>query len=378
MQARILRNRPMPSNRPIAIHYRASIVWRCFVLALAVLGLCACQPAVDPPGQDWLAGTAEGELSFVAVEPAAVPASEPAGTGRAAFTVLGATSFAVVERVTLVNHGPGAPDKHNLWVALISTVAPYQEVEAIEITPAGFHLFTDEQGNRYAEFDFSNMPAGSRTVVEIRYRVTVNELAYDLATCTGAVPEGWTEAELHIESDNPQIRGLASDLSQGQADACWQLRAIYDHIGDTLTYTYNGEQWGAQAALGPMGADCTEYAALMAALSRAVGLPARYLEGVAYLTEADASLGRAEHAWLEVYLPGIGWAPMDPTFGRLPTLRDTYFAHLPPDHIIVTRGASPSALRGSSYFTHLYWPGDSADISIEEFSWTIEPMARQH
>lgn len=365
----------MPFNRQLASYRAASSVWRCFLLGIAVLGLSACQPAVVPAGRDKLASPARGEAPFVAVEPQAVTWSSPADTEVAGPTVLSSTRYKVVERVTLVNHGPGAPDKHNLWVALISTVAPYQQVEAMEITPAGFHLFTDEHGNRYAEFDFGSMPADSRTVVEIRYQVTVNELAYDLAHCFGPVPEEWTEAELHIEIDNPQVRSLANDLAQGQADACQQLRAIYDYIGNTLTYTYNGENWGAQAALGPMGADCTEYAALMAALSRALGLPARYLEGVTYLTEATSDLGRVEHAWLEVYLPGIGWAPMDPTFGRLPTLRDTYFARMPPDHIIVTRGASPSVLRGSSYFTHLYWPGDRADIGIEDFSWTIEPIA---
>jgi transglutaminase-like putative cysteine protease len=300
----------------------------------------------------------------------------PEGPDQAAFTVRDSVRYAVTERLVVANHGPGAPLKQNLWVALIGTVAPYQEVHAMEIAPDGFRLFADELGNRYAEFDLSGMPANSQTAIEIRYQVTVNELAYDLASCTGPVPQEWVEPELHIESNNAQIRDLAGELSQGVADGCQQLRAFYDHIGNTLTYTYNGEQWGAQAALGPMGADCTEYAALMAALSRAAGLPARYLEGVAYLTDENASLGQAQHAWLEVYLPGIGWAPMDPTFGRLPTLRDTYFAHLTPDHIIVARGASPSVLRGSSYFTHLYWPGDSATINIEDFSWTIEPIAR--
>ena len=48
-----------------------------------------------------------------------------------------------------------------------------------------------------------------------------------------------------------------------------------------------------------------------------------------------------------------------------------YFAHYTADHIIVTIGTNPSVLRGSHYWTHLYWPGDSTRIhAIGE--WEIE------
>ena len=65
---------------------------------------------------------------------------------------------------------------------------------------------------------------------------------------------------------------------------------------------------------------------------------------------------------------------MDPTLGRSLLLRDKYFAANIPDHIIVTRGRNPSALRGASYYTHLYWPGPSAEIKIEDFGWQITPL----
>jgi hypothetical protein len=51
---------------------------------------------------------------------------------------------------------------------------------------------------------------------------------------------------------------------------------------------------------------------------RTLGVPARVVSGLAYgvrsgstrlITAADA------HAWVEVYYPGVGWSPMDPTVG---------------------------------------------------------------
>jgi transglutaminase-like putative cysteine protease len=167
---------------------------------------------------------------------------------------------------------------------------------------------------------------------------------------------------------------LARKLSEGKGTACEKTRAFYDYVGDNLVYTHNQADWGAQAALGEMGADCTEYASLMIALCRASGIPARYVEGLAVPGKETVDSARTEHAWLEVYLPGSGWVPMDPTMGRFPISREDYFARILPNHIIVTRGRNPSTLRGASYWTHMYWPGNSTEIRVEGFVWNITPL----
>jgi transglutaminase-like putative cysteine protease len=296
----------------------------------------------------------------------------PATTPGAHVTILDQRQYDVHQQLALVNEGPGQPEKQNIWVALIRDLPPYQRVLSMEISPKDYALVVDEYGNHYAEFDFSKQPGGTTQTVKIDYRVVVNELAYDLSTCQGELPDDFTQPELHIESDNPQIVALASKLSRGKDTVCQQVRAFYDYIGDNLVYTSNGANWGAQAALGPMGADCTEYSALLIALSRAQRIPARYFEGLLYLDKGSDAIAKIEHAWPEVYLPSVGWTALDPTLGRLPVNRDTYFAHYTPDHIIVTIGVNPSVLRGSSYWTHLYWPGDSTQIHVEG-EWKIEP-----
>jgi transglutaminase-like putative cysteine protease len=242
----------------------------------------------------------------------------------------------------------------------------------MEISPKDYEMVIDEYGNQYAEFDFSNHPAGTTKTVQIDYRVVVNELAYDLSVCEGDLLDDYLQPELHIESANPQIAALASELSRGKGTVCQQVRAFYDYIDNELVYTYNGENWGAQAALGPMGADCTEYASLLVALSRAQGIPARYFEGLLYLDMETAAIARIEHAWPDVYMPGVGWVPLDPTLGRSLLNRDIYFAHYTPEHIIVTLGPNPSTLRGSNYWTHLYWPGNSTKIHVEAEEWKID------
>jgi transglutaminase-like putative cysteine protease len=293
-------------------------------------------------------------------------------TSGAQVTILGQRKYHVQERFTLTNEGPAAPEKQNLWVALIRDFLPYQRVDTMQISPQEYTKIVDEYGNPYAEFDFSGQRAGTTQTVSIDYQVTVNEVTYDLTDCQGSLPSEFTAPELWIESHNPQIVALSEKLSQGKGTVCQQVQAFYNYIDDTLIYTFNGRNWGAQAALGPkMGSDCTEYSDLLAALSRAQGIPARYFEGLLYLDTSTIGLAQQEHAWADVYMPGTGWVAMDPTLGRIPPNRDTYFAHYTPDHIIVTLGTSPSVLRGSNYWTYLYWPGNITKVELNG-EWKIE------
>ncbi len=60
---------------------------------------------------------------------------------------------------------------------------------------------------------------------------------------------------------------------------------------------------------------CQDYAHIAIALVRRSGIPCRYVSGYLF-HRADAktrSTRGATHAWIEAYLPGIGWTGFDPT-----------------------------------------------------------------
>jgi transglutaminase-like putative cysteine protease len=65
---------------------------------------------------------------------------------------------------------------------------------------------------------------------------------------------------------------------------------------------------------------CQQFAGAYAVMARALGLPTRVAVGFSY-GEADASgvwhvRDTYAHAWPEVYFPGFGWVPFEPTPGR--------------------------------------------------------------
>lgn len=317
-------------------------------------------------------------LVLVFIVAACAPINKMQDSTSSQVEIVGMQTYVVRQTISLSNTGDRKPEKQNLWVALIHDIPPYQKLTSRIISPKNYVLLTDEYGNQYAEFDLSDHPPDTTIEVEILYEVSVNEIVYDLSPCEGDLPDEFTQPELHIESANPQITSLAVKLSTGKRTACSQARAFYDYTGDELYYAYNRQDWGAQATFGLMGSDCSEYADLMISLSRASGIPARYYEGLLYLDEKngnkDEQIAQIEHAWMDAYLPGVGWTAMDPTMGRWTTHRDIYFAHHTPDHIIVTTGRNPSTLRGSSYWSHIYWPGNSTTIRISNAGWEITSL----
>lgn len=65
---------------------------------------------------------------------------------------------------------------------------------------------------------------------------------------------------------------------------------------------------------------CRDYALLMMEAARTLGLGAKFVTGYLYDVVADNAPqglvgGAATHAWVQVYLPGAGWAEFDPTNG---------------------------------------------------------------
>src|SRR5438270_6377221 len=60
---------------------------------------------------------------------------------------------------------------------------------------------------------------------------------------------------------------------------------------------------------------CQDYAHITITLARQLGIPCRYVSGYLYqpVRSQDRSSGEATHAWVEAYLPDLGWVGFDPT-----------------------------------------------------------------
>ncbi len=298
------------------------------------------------------------------------PTLTPTIGNQPGLTITSSRTYDLAFEVTLYNQGSGAASKVELTVALISSVDPFQEVLSMSSTHH-YSVETDEYDNQYAVVELNDFPSGGTETVRFEYRVKVNGLSYDLGDCTGDYTGYDTFAEPYIEADAPEIADKAAELSQGALTPCDSARAFYEFIGDNMDYNgYNPGDIGALGALETLAGDCTEFSDLLTALSRAAGIPARPVEGVTCCTTAEEyTAGNVKHNWLLLNLPGSGWVPVDPTWGRFPNQRDDFFAAIDDQHILLTLGRNPAPLNSYHGYTYTWW-GSNVDITNEE-TWSV-------
>lgn len=111
----------------------------------------------------------------------------------------------------------------------------------------------------------------------------------------------------------PETWRLAVDVVNGEDDV-WQCSLrLMDFIKNHLSYQSNSTQVHTHMrdVLTERRGVCQDFAHVMLGLCRTLQIPALYVSG--YLATETAS---ATHAWVEVFVPGRGWQPLDPTHNR--------------------------------------------------------------
>ena len=58
---------------------------------------------------------------------------------------------------------------------------------------------------------------------------------------------------------------------------------------------------------------CQDFAHILIALLRRLGVPGRYVSGYLFHSRGELAAEGATHAWVEAWLPGAGWVGVDPT-----------------------------------------------------------------
>ncbi|WP_294635757.1 transglutaminase family protein [uncultured Aquabacterium sp.] len=118
--------------------------------------------------------------------------------------------------------------------------------------------------------------------------------------------------------EQPRLRQWAQTFlnAEGPTDSREVLVRMNKAIRDSMTYQVRNEE-GVQTpceTLDKASGTCRDFATLMIEAARALGYAARFVSGYVYGAELEqADSAGATHAWLQVYLPGAGWIPFDPT-----------------------------------------------------------------
>jgi transglutaminase-like putative cysteine protease/predicted glutamine amidotransferase len=209
----------------------------------------------------------------------------------------------------------------------------------IEISvPHQAREYDDVFGNRVRrvaiDSPFSEMVIESRSVVEV---LDVDPLASEPIHVSSSIPLVWMPWQRQVldpyllppELAETELAELAeyamSFVKRNDSDLLATLLDINDSLHGEYAYqqgTTNNLTTAFDVYVNRRGV-CQDFTNLFICLARLLGVPARYVCGYIYTGPKSAELrpeqrqGEASHAWVQLYLPQVGWTGFDPTNGIL-------------------------------------------------------------
>lgn len=124
------------------------------------------------------------------------------------------------------------------------------------------------------------------------------------------------ERETHIRF-TPRIRQLAARLTAGESNPLLKAQRIFRWVNNYFPWAsareYSTIENIPEYVLDNRHGDCGQVSLLFVTLCRCSGIPARFQSG--FMMHPNAwNL----HDWAEIYFEGVGWVPVDQSFG-IPT-----------------------------------------------------------
>jgi transglutaminase-like putative cysteine protease len=247
--------------------------------------------------------------------------------------VKGSDEFEFVYRVRL----PVIKGNARLWIPLGKTDA-FQTVTQKEISiPIKWEKVQDrDYGNDICVLHPQASDSGK--TIELRYLVVRKEKA--TYASKGEDPARFLQPEKLVPL-NETFKTLAEQATAGKKDDLDRAKALYDHVLGRMRYDKSGSGWGRGDAIYACDAktgNCTDFHAYFIALSRSVGIPARFAVGATIPAQKNEGPIEGYHCWAEFFADGH-WVPVDISEAwKNPQLADYYFGHHPANRFELTKG----------------------------------------
>ncbi|MFM2308892.1 MAG: hypothetical protein RLY87_1013 [Chloroflexota bacterium] len=197
----------------------------------------------------------------------------------------------------------------------------------LQITPkTAIHTYVDAAQNIINHFQIP----GQLTKLHVRAESMVE--VYPHEPLPTSVPEGAWGAYETIQNTPMLDMLLASTYAKPsvaldafmhehdvtrKSDPLSTVRAINTLLYQVISYTPQSTTVDSTIddVLAHRKGVCQDISHLMIAMCRRIGIPARYISGYLYHRRGDNDRSQtdATHAWVEVWIPGLGWAGFDPT-----------------------------------------------------------------
>ena len=260
------------------------------------------------------------------------------------------------------------------------------EKVAVESTPRGDYGTEAVYGNRYWHARRARSD-GKPWNVSVRYELT--RRPFRTTKLPAAAPElGPAEKKKHARflranakvpvGDpilDPILRDVRKNAPSGRPSEI--SRSIYDWVVDNIEYKKVGTGWGhgdTHWACSEKYGNCTDFHSLFISLARTESIPARFEMGLPIPEDRKEGAISGYHCWLRVYLPNVGWVPVDASEAKKhPEKRELLYGNQPADRVRFTTGrdlqlgeAHRSAPLNYFIYPHVEVAGKAWDKKLEK------------
>ncbi len=181
---------------------------------------------------------------------------------------------------------------------------------------------------------------------------------------------------------NDKIKSLANNILEDESNPLLQVKKLYKWINDSVTWASALEYSIIPDIPGFVierrHGDCGMQTLLFMTLARSVGIPVKWQSGW-MLHPGEVNL----HDWAEVWYEGIGWVPVDQSFGLQvspdPRVRDFYMTGIDAYRLIVNDDFSKPLTPRKKFFRsepydfqrgEVEWKG--GNLYFDKWSWHID------
>lgn len=279
---------------------------------------------------------------------------------------------------TLRNYGPGTIKKMDVYLAIPTNRVNQILNDKISYMPDYTDIITDQWGQKATHFHFADLKSGESKEIKMVSTITTYDVRYfiypdkveALSTISDTIKNKYLANNEKFKYDDPIIIDALKEAIGNEKNPYWIARNIYTYIIDHMFYDMVGGWNTAPTVLKRGNGSCSEYSFVYISMCRAAGLPARYVGSVVVRGD-DASMDNVFHRWIEVYMPGYGWIPIDPSGGDKPSPRDQAdcFGSLSNRFYITTQSGGGSETLGWTYNSNEFWITDpQTNIVYDNFA----------
>ncbi|MFQ5786561.1 MAG: transglutaminase-like domain-containing protein [Thermodesulfobacteriota bacterium] len=232
---------------------------------------------------------------------------------------------------------PEITESARMWLPLPTSDA-FQTVEVSSMeVPGKRQILKDKKyGNQVLLVDLDR--EDSRKNVELLFHVRRIE--------KDAYAEPLSDPDEYLKPNrlvplNDDFKSIAEKVVKGKNGDLVRARALYDYVIDNMRYIRNGEGWGngdAVYACSVKTGNCTDFHSYFIALSRSIGIPARFAMGVAIPSSRNEGGIHGYHCNAEFYAEGKWWPVDISEADKYSNLASYYFGRHPANRIELSRG----------------------------------------